>query len=239
MGISPHKVLICDRSGQPHHWASAEDAIVLKVKDCISYEMGSDSIFQGGTSRMTGERSRVDVGQIMFLKEVLKYDSRTPPLTNANLFARDLNICAFCGRRYPDSKLSRDHVQPTSVNGANTWENCVTACKPCNHQKADNVLGVARDSDGELLKLLYVPYVPSHVERLILQNRNIIADQMDYLKAMLPKHSRILKQSTILGLESIVDELPVKQKRHFYNSKEMSEMKRSEEIENSKRKRSI
>jgi len=40
--------------------------------------------------------------------------------------------------------------------------------------------------------LLYLPYVPNHFENMILQNRNIIADQMEYLKAGIPKHSRLL-----------------------------------------------
>jgi len=45
---------------------------------------------------------------------------------------------------------------------------------------------------GELMKLLYVPYVPSHAERLILANRNILEDQMEFLQQMLPAHSRLL-----------------------------------------------
>ena len=50
------------------------------------------------------------------------------------------------------------------------------------------------------MKLLFVPYVPSHAERLILANRNIIADQMEYLKNFLPSHSRILEANAILGI---------------------------------------
>jgi hypothetical protein len=42
------------------------------------------------------------------------------------------------------------------------------------------------------MELLYLPYVPSHFENMILQNRNILADQMEYLIAGVPKHSRIL-----------------------------------------------
>lgn len=194
------KVLICDVGGQPHHWASWQDAVVLKYKGLLSYEQGDASVFNGGTSRMTGERSHIDIGQILFLKESLEYDARVPPLTNQNLFARDLNICGYCGRRYPEHKLSRDHIHPVSLGGQNTWTNCVTACKPCNNAKDNKPLGQALDEYGDKLELIYVPYVPSHAERLIMQNRNVIADQMEYLKAFLPEHSRLLKKDSILGL---------------------------------------
>lgn len=203
MSISKNKVLICDVSGSPHHWASWEDAITLKVKDLLSYEIGDAQIFHGGVSKISGEVSIIDVKEILFLKEVLKYDQRTPPLTNENLFIRDRNTCAYCSRLYPTHKLSRDHIQPVSLGGKNVWENVVSACKPCNHIKDDLPLGVARDSDGDLMKLFYVPYRPSHVERLIMQNRTILADQMTFLADFLPQHSRILQQSNIVSTEEL------------------------------------
>jgi hypothetical protein len=190
-----HKILVADVGGQPHHWCSWQDAVVLKYKNLLSYEIGDASVFLGGTSRMTGERSHIDVGAIVFLKESLKYDARTPPLTNQNLFARDLNICGYCGRHYPEHKLSRDHIHPVSKGGKNIWTNVVTACKSCNHVKADSLL---KDVDMELI---YVPYVPTHAERLIMQNRNVLFNQMDYLKGFLPEHSRLLNSGKILGLE--------------------------------------
>ena len=195
MSISSSSVLICDRAGQPHHWATWQDGVVLKYKDLLSYEMGNPAVYHGGVSRMTGQRSHVDVGQVVFLKEVLKYSLRVPPLTNENLFARDLNICGYCGRHYPPSKLSRDHIHPVSKGGKNIWQNCVTACKSCNHEKADYML---HDTD---LELIYVPYVPSHSERLLMQNRRVLFDQMEYLKGFLPARSRILQAPHILGLQ--------------------------------------
>lgn len=195
MGISQHSILICDKGGQPHHWASVEDGIVLRVKNLLSYELGSISTYYGGTSRMTGERSHIDVGSVVFLKEILKYDARVPPLTNENLFIRDMHICLYCGRHYPASKLSRDHIIPTSRGGKNVWNNVVAACKSCNHAKDD----MTPEEAG--LKLLAIPYVPSHAERLLMQNRRVLFDQTEYLKGFLPEHSRILQAPHILGLQ--------------------------------------
>ena len=41
------------------------------------------------------------------------------------------------------------------------------------------------------MPLLAVPFRPSWIEHLILSNRNILADQMAFLKAQLPKKTRL------------------------------------------------
>ena len=41
------------------------------------------------------------------------------------------------------------------------------------------------------MPLLYVPYVPNRHEHFILRNRRILADQMEYLLAGVPKTSRL------------------------------------------------
>ncbi|MEX2185182.1 MAG: HNH endonuclease [Pirellulales bacterium] len=52
-----------------------------------------------------------------------------------NLFARDNNSCQYCGKRFPTSELSLDHVVPRSRGGDTTWENIVCACVACNVRK--------------------------------------------------------------------------------------------------------
>jgi hypothetical protein len=42
------------------------------------------------------------------------------------------------------------------------------------------------------MMMLYVPYVPSLYEGLILRNRRILADQMDFLVSLLPEDSRLI-----------------------------------------------
>jgi 5-methylcytosine-specific restriction endonuclease McrA len=83
--------------------------------------------------------------------------------------------------------LSKDHIVPKSRGGENSWMNVVTSCRDCNSTKGSKTLKEAK------MELLYLPYVPSHYENMILQNRNILADQMEFLLAGVPKHSRILQ----------------------------------------------
>lgn len=52
-----------------------------------------------------------------------------------NIFARDNNSCQYCGKKFPTSDLSLDHVVPRSQGGTTTWENLVCACLKCNVQK--------------------------------------------------------------------------------------------------------
>lgn len=52
-----------------------------------------------------------------------------------NIFARDCNRCQYCGKRFPTSELSLDHVVPRSMGGEATWENIVCACMRCNVKK--------------------------------------------------------------------------------------------------------
>lgn len=56
-------------------------------------------------------------------------------LNRRNLFARDHTRCQYCGRRFPASELSVDHLIPRSKGGTTCWENVVCACTRCNVKK--------------------------------------------------------------------------------------------------------
>ncbi|KMO68537.1 5-methylcytosine-specific restriction endonuclease McrA [Mycobacterium sp. BK558] len=58
------------------------------------------------------------------------------PMTRAALMHRDRFRCAYCGAKAD----TVDHVIPRSRGGDHSWENCVAACSPCNHRKADRLL---------------------------------------------------------------------------------------------------
>jgi hypothetical protein len=61
-------------------------------------------------------------------KQTVKFNRR-------NIFARDRNRCQFCGKRFPTSELSLDHIIPRSMGGRTTWENIVCCCVACNVRK--------------------------------------------------------------------------------------------------------
>jgi hypothetical protein len=73
--------------------------------------------------------------------------------------------------------------------------NVVTACRSCNHRKGN------RTPEQAHMPLLYAPYVPSLWEDFILRNRRILADQMEFLMAHLPRS--VPPARLIDGLETL------------------------------------
>jgi len=84
--------------------------------------------------------------------------------------------CNGKGVQFPVRELSRDHVIPTSRGGKDIWTNCVTACRRCNNRK-----GNLRPEQANM-QLLAVPFAPNRYEFFYLSNRDVLADQMEFLK---------------------------------------------------------
>jgi len=180
-------VLALDISGLPRKWIGFEEAILYHAKGQVAWSLGEIvARYRGGYQR-NGTQSILETPSIIAVRGKgwnLAERGRVV-LTNRTLFARDQHLCAYCGTKQTSNHLSRDHVVPQSRGGADTWENCVTACRQCNQAKGADSL----EQSG--MQLLYVPYAPNHFENLILQNRNILADQMEYLLSGVPKSSRV------------------------------------------------
>jgi hypothetical protein len=182
-------ILEVDPAGTPRRWLLVEEAITYHAKCQVAWSIGTIvRTFHGGLSRSTGERSVLSTASIIAIKGsgvFAKAFEREPALVNAALFVRDRQMCAYCGHRLRERELSRDHIVPLSRGGEDRWMNVVTACRSCNSRK-DN-----RTPEAARMPLLYLPYVPNRHEHMILQNRRILADQMEYLMARVPRHSRL------------------------------------------------
>lgn len=181
-------VLALDITGIPRQWISYDDAITYHAKDSVAWALGDTVAKYRGGVQNNGEMSYIETTSIIAVKGhgFNPHKHATVALSNKTLFGRDRYVCAYCGKHYPNyHNLSRDHIVPKSRGGDNVWMNVVTACKDCNSKKGHKLLKECG------MELLYVPYVPSHYENMILQNRNILADQMEYLLSGVPKNSRI------------------------------------------------
>ncbi|MDX9706696.1 MAG: HNH endonuclease [Azospira sp.] len=182
-------ILAVDVTGAPRGWIRWQEALVCKASGRVDRELGdSRFVFHGGHSRLTGERSTLSIGSILVLRgrNPRGWQPQSPALTNVLLFHRDRHLCCYCGSRKRAEQLTRDHIVPLSRGGSDRWRNVVTACKPCNQKKG------ARTPEQAGMAMRYVPYSPSLYEALILHNRRILADQMDFLVGLLPADSRLL-----------------------------------------------
>lgn len=182
------RVLKLSAHGLPQSWITLEEAVLHYAADDVRWTLGASvALFRGGHNATTGLQSCIEVHSIIGTRGVPRVSPHDlkPGLTNAKLFARDCNVCAYCGKSFEVDALTREHILPVCQKGQKTWMNVVTACKPCNHRKGPRTPEQAR------MPLLYAPYVPSIWEDFILRNRRILADQMEFLRMHVPKTSRL------------------------------------------------
>jgi len=182
-------ILRTDISGMPLEWIYFKRAVTLITLDQVAYTCGEFAMtVRGGVNRFTLRQSKLEVNSILATfgnSQVSSKNQRgyTPPLHNIPLFQRDACICLYCGEQFSPSDLSRDHVTPFSQGGKDNWNNVVTACIRCNNFKA------GRTPEQAGMKLIAVPFTPTHAEYIYLQGRRILADQMEFLKSHFPRTS--------------------------------------------------
>lgn len=185
------KTLVVNPDGEPLRWVNYSKYAYYQSKNSIVWTLGKQEyIIRGGINSKTNEQSKLIIESIIAVRNDSGKRRKfiKPALTNAALFSRDDNMCAYCGHTFSRVKLTRDHIIPQSKGGPDTWENCVTCCFECNQRKGNHLLQDIPDMD-----LLYQPYAPSHHENLILRNKKLSKDQLEYLIIGVSKHSRVYK----------------------------------------------
>ncbi|HEY9397621.1 MAG TPA: HNH endonuclease [Burkholderiales bacterium] len=187
-------ILTLDYHGVPHRWVTWQQACFYYAKNLVAWTLGDVAFtVYGGVSRMTGERSSISGHSIIAIKGkamAIRAFNQIPPLNNRELFRRDRHLCAYCGGEFGFLRLTRDHIRPVSRGGRDTWMNVVTACRHCNGLKRN------RTPEEAGVQLVYAPYVPNKAEYLILTNRKILVDQMEFLVQHVAANSRVFDLTT-------------------------------------------
>jgi 5-methylcytosine-specific restriction endonuclease McrA len=176
-------VLVLNRMFMAVHVVSVKRAFCLLCKELaevVSLEEGSFATYDFETWRELSEyRSvnfrqedddwvRTGTGEIQVPRVIRlfgydKLPKQTVKFNRRNIFARDGNACQYCGKRYPTSELSLDHVIPRSQGGLATWENIVCACVNCNVKKGGRTPRQAH------LSLIRPPHKPKRSPLLCLK----------------------------------------------------------------------
>lgn len=184
---SDPRILIVDSHGQPVRWAHLMRAARYYAAGKVITDLG-ENIFSmtGGLQEASGRRSEFVTSSIVMIRgrHRIPHGHEHVGLTKHRLFVRDRHICAYCGNQFNESELTVEHIVPVSRGGQHVWTNVVTACRSCNTRKGN------RRPEEAHMPLLYVPYAVCRNEGFILSNRRILADQMEFLRATLPKYSR-------------------------------------------------
>jgi 5-methylcytosine-specific restriction endonuclease McrA len=148
-------VLVLNKLFMAIHIVSVRRAFILLCKDLaevVNLEDGQFATYDFATWRELSEyrarhfrqadddwvrtvSSEIQAPRVIRLLGYDKLPKQTVKFNRRNIFARDNNQCQYCGKKYPTSELSLDHVVPRSRGGRSTWENIVCACVGCNVKK--------------------------------------------------------------------------------------------------------
>ena len=148
-------VLVLNRVYMAVHVISVRRAFCLLCKDLaevVSMEDGQFATYDFGSwSELSALRSKlyrhedddwvrtptaeIQAPRVIRLLGYDKVPRQTVKFNRRNIFARDHNQCQYCGKRFPTTELSLDHVIPRSQGGGTTWDNIVCACVDCNVRK--------------------------------------------------------------------------------------------------------
>ena len=148
-------VLVLNKLFMAIHIISVRRAFCLLCKDLaevVTLEDGQFATYDFATWREVSEyraqhfrqqdddwvrtvSTEIQVPRVIRLRDYDRLPKQTVKFNRRNIFARDNNQCQYCGKKFPTSELSLDHVVPRSQGGASTWENIVCACVSCNVRK--------------------------------------------------------------------------------------------------------
>ena len=129
------RALVLNSTFEPLQFTSARRALVLAMMgkaEALEYDG-----FHFHTST-TSYRLPVVIKLRRYIRRPFK---TTVSFSKKNVFRRDGHSCQYCGDS--QGELTIDHIVPRSRDGKSTWENVVTACRPCNLKKGNRTLGEA------------------------------------------------------------------------------------------------
>lgn len=160
-----HRVLVLNSSYEAVNICSARRAIVMLLTEKADIVEENGEILHSTSITLR-------LPEVIRLRRFIKLPYRPIPFCRKNIMLRDGYRCQYCGESHAPDKLTLDHVIPISRGGKDSWNNVVTACKRCNHQKGSHFLG---EIDMHLLNPPKKPTLPTylHLVRLMGEKRDV------------------------------------------------------------------
>ena len=123
-------VLVLNATYEPINVTAVRRAMVLMLKGVAQAE-------ELHNSEVHSSAQAHRVPSVIRLLAYRHIPQQSRALSRKNILLRDRNTCQFCGRVFPGSELTLDHVVPRSRGGRSSWENLVACCYNCNNSKGD------------------------------------------------------------------------------------------------------
>lgn len=128
------RCLVLDSSYMPRQVIDSTRAYVIFSKGNAEIIADHPEIF-----KLANPDNIIHRPSIIRVPKFINLDITRVPFSRENVFKRDGYTCVYCEDDYSHMKkvLTIDHVHPKSRGGEDSFENCVTACLQCNHEKDD------------------------------------------------------------------------------------------------------
>lgn len=111
---------------------------VLKWQDAITQlYLGKAEAIVNYEESVSSPSISIPLPAVMRIVRETRVRKKAVKFSRINVYTRDGFCCQYCGVKKPMRELSYDHVIPRAAGGQTTWDNVVTACKPCNARKGD------------------------------------------------------------------------------------------------------
>ena len=149
------RALLLNSDYSPLHFISDHDAITLFYKGRAEVIHGMDGVLSEWDDVFNSPSTSIRVPATMRLFRRVNRKWKPPRFRKRVLFNRDRWRCQYCGSKLNWETIEIEHVFPSSRGGITSWLNCVSACRPCNKQKAN------RTPEEAGMRLIVKPAVPS------------------------------------------------------------------------------
>lgn len=147
------------------NWRKALCLLIKGKTEVLKY---SDQVIRNGEGEIVTKLPLV----MKLLKIVRMIYRNKVPFSKRNVMIRDGFKCAYCGAK---DNLTIDHVVPSARGGKTNFENCVSACLPCNNHKRNRT---PSEANMFLKKRPYAPTISEFIQIKIKQYKfdEILAD---------------------------------------------------------------
>jgi len=149
MSKKHHDVLVLNRAFVPMHIIDWKDCMTHLVResahavdrefmaytlpDWINFSMTNAEDY----SKIKTVRYPIAIPEVITLTRYDRLPDKEVKYSRENLFKVYKYKCCYCGKSFKERELEIEHVIPKSKGGKSLWTNTVTACRPCNQQKAN------------------------------------------------------------------------------------------------------
>jgi len=150
------RVLVLNASYEPLQIISVRRAVVLLLQE-------KAELVEAAELQLRACHFSLDIPLVIRLMRYIRIPRRLKlPCSRRGVFARDHEICQYCGIQPGRVNLTLDHVIPRSQGGKTVWDNVVTACRDCNRKKG------GRTPEQAHMLLLTKPRQPQYLAFAIL-----------------------------------------------------------------------